>query len=169
MIECDKNKPFYLGFTSLGLLKRLQNFNNQGTFHLDATYKIVKYNYPLIVFGFTDLFRKFYPVAFMFVSREQQADFEHFFNSLLSVMDKFKLKLQPKFIVIDAHYPSANAIAKIFPDTVILMCWFHLKQNLRKHRHLMAPDNYANTLKQCNDLHNCTNISEFNVTYFKNF
>ena len=51
----ETNSDFYLGFTSEELLRRVTLFNNQGTFHLDATYKIVKYSYPLIVFGFTDL------------------------------------------------------------------------------------------------------------------
>ena len=55
----------------------------------------------------------------------------------------------------------------------ILMCWFHFKQNIRKNRLLIPRNNYANTLKQCNNLHNCTSTYEFNVNvlfeshYFK--
>jgi hypothetical protein len=58
---------------------------SKGVFHIDATYKIVKYNYPLIVLGYTDLNRTFFPVSFMFTSHEQTADFEHFFESFKKV------------------------------------------------------------------------------------
>ena len=57
---------FHLGFTGVKLLERLKTFKNSGSYHIDATYKIVKYCYPLIVFGFTNIKREFFPVAFMF-------------------------------------------------------------------------------------------------------
>ena len=163
IFECDVENPCYIGFTSENLLRRVEKFKNLGTYHIDATYKIVKYNYPLIVFGFTDLSRQFYPVAFMFVSREKQADFEHFFNSLISVMEYFKISFKPEFIVVDAHYPTANAIAKIFPFTKIIMCWFHVKQNIRKHKNYIKADNYVNILKEINELHNCVNTQSYVV------
>ena len=44
---------FHCGFTSVRLLEKLNKINStNGIFHLDATYKIVKYNYSLIVLGF---------------------------------------------------------------------------------------------------------------------
>jgi hypothetical protein len=51
------DNPFRLAFTSYKLLQTIQEYdaNNRGVYHLDCTYKIVKYNYPLLVFGFTDL------------------------------------------------------------------------------------------------------------------
>jgi hypothetical protein len=61
---------FYLGFTTLNLLKRIEQSNL--LYHIDATYKIIKYFFPLIIFGFTDRSRKFYVVAYMFVSHEQE-------------------------------------------------------------------------------------------------
>ena len=38
-------------FSSLKLLQKLDNI---GQFHVDCTYKIIKYFYPLLVFGITD-------------------------------------------------------------------------------------------------------------------
>ena len=55
---------FHLGFTTLKLILRIVQFKD-GCYHIDATYKIVKYSYPLIVLGFSDASRKFFPVAFM--------------------------------------------------------------------------------------------------------
>ena len=51
---------FNCGLTSIKLLQQMEEINrNNGLFHLDATYKIVKYDYPLNVFGFSDLVHKF--------------------------------------------------------------------------------------------------------------
>jgi hypothetical protein len=58
---------FYLGFTTINLLKRIENSNK--LYHVDATYKILKYLFPLIIFCFTDISRKFYVVAYMLYIR----------------------------------------------------------------------------------------------------
>ena len=60
---------FQLGFTSKTLLKRIP----QGIiFNCDGTYKIIKFGFPLIVFGVSDINRKFWPVGFMLSSHEQK-------------------------------------------------------------------------------------------------
>lgn len=59
----SEESPFHLGFTSRKLLSNLDlyiNNDHKGVFHLDATYKIVKYCYPLIVLGLTDIQRQFF-------------------------------------------------------------------------------------------------------------
>ena len=63
------------GFISLKLLNRIQQFKNKGVFHLDETYKVVNHSFPLIVFGFTDISRKFFPVAFMLTSHEKTVNY----------------------------------------------------------------------------------------------
>ena len=80
---------------------------NNGLFHLDATYKIVKYNYPLIVFGFSDLAHRFHPIFFMYTSHETEADYDHFKGNV-------------------------QFIKKNFPDWNIIMCYYHLKSNIKK-------------------------------------
>jgi hypothetical protein len=60
----------------------MNNIKYAYMFHLDCTYKIVKYNYPLLIFGVTDIRRKFRPVAFAFLSHEQEFDFTNFFICL---------------------------------------------------------------------------------------
>jgi hypothetical protein len=72
----DENH-FQVGFTSLDLLSRIPS---GVIFHFDCTYKIVKVGYPLIVFGISDISRKFYPVCFMFTSHETSRDFKNFKN-----------------------------------------------------------------------------------------
>ena len=130
---------FHLGFTSL---KLLQNVKHDGVYHFDLTYKIVKYNYPLMILGVTDIRRQFHPISFMFTSHEQEMDIAHFFKSLSQLCDKFSLDLAPKFFVIDADRAVYNAINKHF-KTKIIMCFFHLKQNIKKHKNLIPKDKYS--------------------------
>ena len=62
---------FQLGFTSRTLLQKLLLL---GMFHLDATYKIIRYFYPVIIFVI-----KFFPIVFMITSHEKTVDYIHFF------------------------------------------------------------------------------------------
>ena len=70
---------FSISFTST---ERISRILSGVVFHCDATYKIVKIGYPLIVFGMSDINRKFYPLAFAFTSHEQNDDFRKFFFNL---------------------------------------------------------------------------------------
>ena len=87
----------------------------------------------------------------MFTARKREVDYDHFFKSLSAIMLKFQINFKPDYIVIDACYASANCISKIFPDCHILMCWFHLKQNIRRHKDLIAGDNYHNINQELNE------------------
>jgi len=80
----DENH-FNLCVTSRALMS---NILHGSIFHLDCTYKIVKYNYPLLIFGVTDIRRKFRPVAFAFLSHEQEPDFSNFFTNLNVVAER---------------------------------------------------------------------------------
>jgi hypothetical protein len=127
---------FHLGFTTAKLLLRIKCLSD-GCYHIDATYKIVKYSYPLIVFGFSDRSRKFYPIAFMFTSHEEVRDYEHFFDSFLVLCRKFNIDFQPKYIVSDASKAIRRAIKSNFPNACYVTCWFHLKMNVKKHKNLI--------------------------------
>ena len=52
---------FQLGLTSKKMMPRVELI---GMFHIDATYKIIKYNFPLIFLGITDMERRFHPDLF---------------------------------------------------------------------------------------------------------
>jgi ribosome biogenesis protein Nip4 len=101
-----------ISFTSTELLSRIPS---GVVFHCDATYKIVKIGFPLIVFGMSDINRKFYPLAFAFSSHEQNEDFRKFFINLTKITMKLNITLAPKFMCIDASKAMAFAINKVFP------------------------------------------------------
>ena len=156
---------FQLGFTCLTMLKRIKEFNNFGCFHVDATYKIVKFCFPLIVFGFTDVSRRFFPIAFMFTSHEKQTDYLHFFASLLDTYNSIGIDFKPTYMLCDACHAIANAVTKCFPKTILLMCWFHLKQNFRKNKNMIPPQLYTQTLNEINNLHYCLCAGSYKVIY----
>lgn len=115
-------------FTSLALLQGILLF---GMFHLDATYKIIKYFYPVIIFGITDLNHEFFPIVFIITSHEKAADYVHFLSTLKQLVQKLlKVNFKPSHMVVDASKAMAKAIKQIFPNCMLLMCWFHLKMNV---------------------------------------
>jgi hypothetical protein len=120
----------------------LSRVEQNGTFHIDGTYKIVKYNFPLIVLGITDMERHFHPIAYMFTSHEQEQDYDHFFDSLLQKCNSFGFKFEPKVFCSDASSAIVNSIEKRFcletsghfSNCVIIMCYFHLRMNIKKQK-----------------------------------
>ena len=58
----------------------MNNLSFKGVHHIDATYKITTYGFPLIVYGVSDSVGKFHPVSFMISSHETQHDFVVFYE-----------------------------------------------------------------------------------------
>ena len=101
---------FHCGFTSIKLLRLLEEINtNSVLFHLDCTYKIVKYNCPLI---------------------------DNFFNSLSQLLLTFNNYFEQiyKNTCIDASQAMSNSIKKNYPMCKILMCYFHFKSNIKNQK-----------------------------------
>ena len=66
----------------------------------------------------------------MITSFETVYDFSLFYSSLISLAKILKLDLDPEYIMQDAFDASYNAAKKYFPNAIILMCFFHVKQNV---------------------------------------
>ena len=72
-------------------------------------------------------------------------------------------------MVIDASHAMENAIKKIYPHCTIIMCWFHMKANIKKNKSKIAEELYKKTLNEINDLHNTTCGGSYKVFYFDLF
>jgi hypothetical protein len=62
------------------------------TDHLDCTYKILKYGFPVLIMGFTDINREFHPANFGVQSHEREEDYNHYqaaFKSLCRRLCKY--------------------------------------------------------------------------------
>ena len=113
------------------------NLSLSGVHHIDATYKITTYGYPLIVNGVSDAIGKFHPASFMVTSHETEDDFSLFYDNLINEAERLDVNYEPEFIMQDACPASKNALIKFFPNVKFLMCYFHVKKNVREKKHLL--------------------------------
>lgn len=58
--------------------KLMSSIESRGVHHIDGTYRITIYGFPLVVYGVSDQSGRFHPVAYMITSHETQEDFETF-------------------------------------------------------------------------------------------
>ena len=120
-----------------------------------------------MVFGATDISRRFHPVAFMITSHEQEEDFVYFFKSLLEIAVKCNVDLLINYIVQDACRACYNAVEKVFPENKIIMCWFHLKYNVKKRKSLIPENYYDDVMRDLKLLHMSYSESKYNETLTK--
>ncbi len=143
------------------------------TAHLDCTYKIMTTNYNLLIFGVTDIQGKFHPVAFMIINKECEEDFIHFYSSLIKFCkDEFNFVYEPRYIMQDHNQASFNAAKHVFPKAKILMCYFHVKLNVRKNLKSKLGKTYEEFEKDLTYLHYSSSesiyqqrLNEFRVKY----
>jgi hypothetical protein len=102
--------------------------------HADATYKLIWQGYPVLVVGTTDKIRQFHPFGLCICSNEQTADFVFLFEALgLGTAKVFNNQICPNTIVCDDSPAIQNAFKQVFgEESVIVMCWFHMKKNVQK-------------------------------------
>ena len=117
--------------------KLLNNLNLDGVCHIDCTYKLIKNGFPVLIFGITDRAGQFHPIAYHITSHEEEADFICFYEGLKNIAKRLNIKCSPQFIMQDAWSASYNAARKCFPTTEVLMCFYHVMDNVKKHFNLL--------------------------------
>jgi hypothetical protein len=106
----EKNH-LHIHITSKALMN---NLSKNGVHHVDATYKVTTYGFPLIVYGVSDAAGKFHPVSFMISSHETEEDFKIFFDDLFSEAESLDISYEPEFVMQDACPASKKAIQAHF-------------------------------------------------------
>lgn len=123
----DSNIYFRFFITSKTLLK-----NAKYTYHLhaDGTYKLNWQGYPVIVVGTTDRDRHFHCFGISVCSAETEDDYKFTFNSIKNTILKiFDFVYCPNVLIADAAPSISNAFKEVFGgNTLIIMCWFHVKK-----------------------------------------
>lgn len=178
-IEYDQNGMINLGdgsdenhlcicITSKKLLTYLDT-TFPGAFYVDATYKLIRNRFPLVVVGRTDMNQKFHLLALCVTSHEQEIDFLRIYMGLVRVADILDIMFDPEYIVQDACLASYNAACRIFRGVVVLMCYFHVILNCKKNK-LDIPSDLASDIfkKQIHRLHMTTSLDHYKK-YFNEF
>ena len=105
--------------------------SHESIFHLDGTYKTNFNNFPLLSFGRSNINRKYYLIFLSLVSKEETEDYIRLFEAFKYLCTAFNINCIVKFIMQDACQSESAAASISYPSTIILMCYFHLKKNVR--------------------------------------
>jgi len=125
-------------------------------------------NIYLFYIGITDIQGHFHLIATMITSNETEEDFLYFYRGIKALAEKLDLSFEPKYLLQDAQRSSYNAVKEVFPDVKVLMCWYHVKTNLRKHRNLIDDEKYEELLADFTLLHYAkseTNFEELKIDF----
>ena len=76
--------------------------SNVAIFQLDGTYRITLNNFPLSVFGRSDINRIFFPIALALMSQEKADDILAFLRAITKVCKDFNINFVVRFYMIDA-------------------------------------------------------------------
>jgi len=125
----------HIMMTSKAMMSKCEN---KGVFHIDGTYKLIQNRFPVMVFGITDIAGEFHPIAYCITSHEKEEDFVEFFTSLQKLAKEMHIDFSPDYLMIDASDATYNAVVKLFPGVTILMCYFHMMQNVIKNCRTMV-------------------------------
>lgn len=101
---------------------------------IDATYKLIYQNYPLIVVGSTDKNKHFHFFGVAVTSSEETEDFKFVFESVRDGVEKlFKTVYDPVFLVADAAWAIKNADKATFGDDKgIITCYTPVENAVRR-------------------------------------
>lgn len=130
--------------------------------HIDCTYKLCERDFPLIVFGLSDLAGQFFPV-----SHEQEDDFTRFFQTLLQLCQQSGIVTSINYLIQEACGASANAaISCLGPNIKILMCYFHVVKNVKELLKGINENIKSGIVKDLNYMHFCRNQFEFEIAKY---
>ncbi|XP_048035534.1 uncharacterized protein LOC125261036 isoform X2 [Megalobrama amblycephala] len=90
---------------------------------LDATHCVNQYNFPLYTLAIRDDHGHGVPVAFIVTSNEKEATLEIALQQLRRVCPT-----APRCFMVDKDMCEINASRKVFPESDILLCWYHVMQ-----------------------------------------
>ena len=115
---------------------------NADTIFVDCTYKIIPpglKNYKfLVIIGYNNINNKLLLYLFALIRHENIQNFETIFNHL-----KIKFNFQSKIITSDYQKGQISAIIKCFPNSKLVLCWFHALKNIKNKIPFLNSKNYT--------------------------
>ena len=114
--------PTKLIVTSEHLLSKLTLARNV---HIDATYKLMTCNYPLIIVGISDLQSTFYLTAVAIVEAETAEAYKWVLQIIVEKCRSLNIHFHPTAVIADNSSAISLAVSQVFPECKRLHCWFH--------------------------------------------
>ena len=161
--------PLMIGITTVKTLKHLRHLNTVGVLCLDATYALNGKEFPIIIYGVTDLMHSFHPVAFFLVSDETEIMYHATMSALTAIaFVAAGIELRPAIVLSDGARAIHSAVSAHWPQSEHLMCYAHMGMAVRKHlrtprfRLIVSMDLLQTICGQLNRLHETRSIEEYN-------
>ncbi|OWZ15301.1 hypothetical protein PHMEG_00011085 [Phytophthora megakarya] len=160
--------PFRLGLTCFSLLEAYITVQEDPRcvtiLHVDSTHNMVRQRYSVFILGYSDLCGHFFPLVYYCASQRRAEDVAWCLSYIKRVMQQlFRSRFAPKFVMTDADNGQYNACTSEMPNTTILMCWFHVCQNVWKKSRKLPKLQRTELFSDLNELHFCRTSTEFEV------
>ncbi|KAG3091407.1 hypothetical protein PC122_g7002 [Phytophthora cactorum] len=164
--------PLVIGITTQFLLKAAAWDPDVFVVHMDATFKLVTYAYPVIVCGISDAARQFHLMAFFITSQRTAVQYSH---ALRSLMDIYKVVVGRPFLVrycvgdaedaqingVEQNLAAPCASAPSKPELHYLMCFFHVVENMKKRVSSLSNNSKYLVYRQIYEMHYARDATEF--------
>ncbi|MBW0589378.1 hypothetical protein O181_129093 [Austropuccinia psidii MF-1] len=100
---------------------------------MDCTYKTNKYKMPLFhIAGFSSTNKTFYG-AFCLMKNETEPSYTWELNQYIEKVLKNKNLVPPQDIVIERYLALKNSLRKLFPDSKVMLCIWHINKDVSAH------------------------------------
>ncbi|XP_070533937.1 uncharacterized protein [Ptychodera flava] len=109
-------------------VEQYQKFGNRMIF-VDATYRgITAYGYAFYAVVVRSDIGHGVPVAYIIISKEDKDVLERCFSKIKSKVNE----IYPRVIMVDKDQTEISALSSVFPQSDILLCWFHVLQAVHR-------------------------------------
>ncbi|GMF26076.1 unnamed protein product [Phytophthora fragariaefolia] len=130
--------PLRIGMTCAHLVRNYIAVQNRPEcttiLHIDSTHSMVINGYLVFALGYSDKSGSFFPMVYFCTSQKRSIDIDWCIRYVKRIcFDLCGVHFSPQFVMMDADKAQYNACLVEQPITSILMCWFHVTQNVWKH------------------------------------
>ena len=125
--EKDGKLRYSVMFSSKNLIKSQMNPGKPWVLSLDATYQTNTEDCPLIFFGSSEKDGQFRGVGAILSNREDELAYDFLFEFV-----KENASPSPDAIMADGAKAITNSARRFLPDSVRLMCFFHVMENVKE-------------------------------------
>lgn len=149
--------PFFIPITTPYML---ENARKSTYLAVDATYNVTREEYPCVIAGVIDKNAKYHPIAYALIEDDESADsYKTFFKFLVDQLPGWS----PKYVMADGSPSISSAIKDIFPNSIRLMCHFHVSQRIDDKGQKLYGPGWQQMRKNYNELQLAPNPSVFNA------
>lgn len=137
---------------------------------IDATYKVVLQDFPLVLIGSNDKWNKYHPFGIALISSEKIQDYEFIFEKFKNrFKDILQVDYDPNTLVADGSSSIRGAFESVFGVAKKkVICFFHMKKCVKDklkpyEKSIKEKEQVTNILKDIQTLRNITDEDLFPV------